>query len=132
MAELHYEHLTRGQCLQVLQAAHVTRAGFQDARGPYVTPMAFCLSQGEEGPLVYLWLQEGGRKAGCLRFSEQICLEFEEPGCGYVDVVLAEGQARPEAWERGAGLVVSLRPESLTGRRFFLPQEADTPAPPVV
>lgn len=132
MAEMRYEHLTRGQCLQVLQSAHVTRAGFQDAQGPYVTPMAFCLMQGEAGPEVFLWLQEGGRKAGCLRRGGRVCLEFEEPGDGYVDVVLAQGEAQLQAWERGAGIVASLRPETLTGRRFFLPDEADNDAPPVL
>lgn len=123
MAELVYQPLTQMECIGVLRAVHVTRAAVADGERPYVVPMAFQLAFDGTAPLIYLCLPDHGRKADCLCRCDRICLEFEQPGCAWVDVVLAEGQAVPDAWEKGAGLALHLRAETLSGRRFYLPED---------
>ena len=123
MAQLVFQPLTQVECIDVLRAVHVTRAAFTDGERPYLVPMAFQLVFDGTVPLIYLCLPDHGRKVDCLNRCDRLCLEFEQPGCAWVDVVLAEGQAVPDAWEKGAGLALHIRAETLSGRRFYLPEE---------
>ena len=63
-----------------------------------------------------------GRKAEALCRCSRVCLEFEAPGCAWVDVVLLEGSAVPDAWDKDEGLALHVPAETLSGRRFFLPE----------
>lgn len=121
MPMLTYQELPPAACLEVLRAVHVTRAAFCDGERPYLVPMAFELDAEGLVPLVRLCMPDQGRKADCLMQCSQVCLEFEEPGCSWVDVVLLEGTAELDVWEKGQGLALHVRAESLSGRRFFLP-----------
>lgn len=123
MPQLVYQPLTPAECLDVLRAAHVTRAAFCDGEQPYVVPMAFRLDGEGTTPLICLCMPDSGRKVSCLYRLDRICLEFEAPSCAWVDVVLLEGQAFLDAWEKGKGLALHVRGETVSGRRFFLPEE---------
>ena len=123
MPQLIYQPLPPAVCLDVLRAARVVRAAFTDGERPYLVPMAFELAFEGLTPLVYLCMPETGRKVDCLCRCDRVCLEFEQPGCAWVDVVLAEGTALLDAWEKGAGLALHVRTESLSGRRFFHQEE---------
>ena len=106
-------------CLEVLRSVSVTRAAFTDGAAPYVVPMAFRLDAEGLTPVICLCMPANGRKADCLRALPRLCLEFESPSCAWVDVVLLEGRAQLTDWAQGEGLIVRVRAESLTGRRFF-------------
>jgi len=121
MPALVYQELNRPACLDVLRQTAVTRAAFTDGNAPYLVPMAFLLDAEGSEPLIRLCMPDHGRKVDCLTLRDRICLEFELPGSAWVDVVLLEGQACPDAWEKGEGIVLHVKAESLTGRRFFLP-----------
>ena len=123
MAEIVYQELTRAECLHVLRQTHVTRAAFTDGERPYLVPMAFQLDFEGTTPLIRLCMPDKGRKVGCLCQCDRVCLEFEEPSCAWVDVVLLEGQAFLDAWEKGSGLLLHVKGEEVSGRRFFLPEE---------
>lgn len=123
MSQLVYQSLTAVECLEVLRSAHVTRAAFCDGEKPYIVPMAFQLGCEGTTPLVYLCMPDAGRKVDCLSRCDRVCLEFEAPSCAWVDVVLLEGPAFLDAWERGAGIALHVKGEELSGRRFFLPEE---------
>lgn len=122
MPQLVYQPLTAVECLDVLRAAHVTRAAFTDGTRPYLIPMAFQLEAEGTTPSIYLCMPDTGRKVDCLCRCDRVCLEFEEPSCAWVDVVLLEGQAFLDAWEKGKGLALHVRGEEISGRRFFLPE----------
>lgn len=122
MSQLVYQPLTAVECLDVLRAAHVTRAAFCDGERPYVVPMAFRLECEGVTPLIYLCMPDTGRKVDSLCRCDRVCLEFEEPACAWVSVVLLEGQAFLDAWEKGKGLALHVRGEEVSGRRFFLPE----------
>lgn len=122
MPQLVCQILTPVECLDVLRAARVVRAAFTDAERPYLVPMAFQLEFEGTTPLIYLCMPDRGRKVNCLCRCDRVCLEFEQPGCAWVDVVLAEGPAILDAWEKGTGLALHVKGESLSGRRFFLPE----------
>ena len=122
MSQLVYQPLSSAECLDVLRAAHVTRAAFCNGERPYIVPMAFQLAAEGATPLVYLSMPDAGRKVEYLCQRDRVCLEFEAPACAWVDVVLLEGQAFLDAWERGKGLALHVRGEEVSGRRFFLPE----------
>lgn len=124
MSQLVFQPLTEVECLDVLRAAHVARAAFTDGEQPYIVPMAFQLEFEGATPLIYLCMPDRGRKVEMLCRCDRVCLEFEEPACAWVDVVLLEGQAFLDAWERGAGIALHVRGEEVSGRRFFLPEIA--------
>lgn len=124
MPRLTWQPLNAMQCMDVLRSVHVTRAAFCDGERPYVVPLAFQLACDGLTPLIYLCMPSCGRKVDCLCRCGGVCLEFEAPACAWVDVVLLEGEALPDAWETDAGLLVHIRGDSLTGRRFFLPEQA--------
>lgn len=121
MPSLVYQELSRAECLDVLRRTAVTRAAFTDGDMPYLVPMAFLLDAEGEVPLIRLCMPDHGRKVDCLCRCDRICLEFEQPGCAWVDVVLLEGQACPDAWEKGEGIALHVPAEEISGRRFFLP-----------
>ena len=121
MAQLVYQPLSPVECLDVLRAAHVTRAAFTDGEHPYIVPLAFQLAADGATPLIYLCMPDTGRKVEYLCRCDRVCLEFEEPSCAWVDVVLLEGTACLDAWEKGKGLALHVRGEEISGRRFFLP-----------
>lgn len=123
MPELIYQPLTAVECLDVLRAAHVTRAAFCNGERPYLVPMAFQLEFDGTTPLIYLCMPDTGRKVEYLCRCDRICLEFEEPSCAWVDVVLVEGQAILDAWEKDQGLALHVKGGEISGRRFFLPGE---------
>lgn len=122
MPSLTYQPLTQVQCLDVLRAAHVTRAAFTDGEKPYLVPMAFQLEFAGMTPLIHLCMPDAGRKVEYLCRCDRVCLEFEEPSCAWVDVVLLEGRAFLDAWEKGKGLALHVQGEEVSGRRFFLPE----------
>lgn len=122
MPSLIYQPLSAVECLDVLRSAHVTRAAFTDGERPYLVPMAFQLDFEGTMPLIRLCMPDKGRKVGCLCQCDQVCLEFEEPSCAWVDVVLLEGQAFLDAWEKGSGLLLHVKGREVSGRRFFLPE----------
>ena len=121
MSQLVYQPLSAVECLDVLRAVHVTRAAFTDGEKPYIVPMAFQLGCEGMTPLIYLCMPDMGRKVENLCRCDRVCLEFEQPACAWVDVVLLEGQAFLDAWEKNVGLALHVRGEEVSGRRFFLP-----------
>ncbi len=118
---LSYQELTPAECADILRRARVTRAAFTDGRSPYLVPMAFQLDACGLVPVIRLCMPDTGRKVDCLRRCDRMCLEFEEPGCAWVDVVLLEGAAALDAWAQGEGIALHVAAETLSGRRFFLP-----------
>ena len=125
MSRLVWQPLNAVQCLDVLRTAHVTRAAFTDGELPYIVPMAFQLAAEGTVPLAYLCMPDTGRKVDCLCRCDRVCLEFEAPACAWVDVVLLEGPACLDAWEKEVGLALHVRGESLSGRRFFTAAEGE-------
>lgn len=121
MPMLTYQELTPAACVDVLRQTAVTRVAFTDGVSPYLVPMAFRLDAEGLTPLIRLSMPDTGRKIDCLCRCDRVCLEFEQPGCAWVDVVLAEGAAALDAWEKGTGVALHVRAETLSGRRFFLP-----------
>ena len=122
MPTLRYQELPYLSCLAVLRGTAVTRAAFFDGDSPYVVPLAFQLDAQGETPLIRLCMPGVGRKAEALCRCSRVCLEFEAPGCAWVDVVLLEGSAVPDAWDKDEGLALHVPAEALSGRRFFLPE----------
>ena len=121
MPTLVYQELNAMECLDVIRSTAVTRAAFTDGVRPFLAPMCFQLEAAGTQPVIHLWTMAEGRKAACLGHCSAVCLEFERPGCAWVDVVLLEGTA--DAGPDGDGLLLRVPAEALSGRRFFLPEE---------
>lgn len=123
MPHLTWQELGAVQCMDVLRQSSVTRAAFFDGESPYVIPLAFRLDADGAAPLIRLCMPDHGRKVQALCVCDRVCLEFELPGCAWVDVALLEGTAALDAWEKDEGIALHVRADKLSGRRFFLPQE---------
>ena len=125
MPSLIWQPLSAVECLDVLRAAPVTRAAMTDGERPYLVPMAFQLACEGATPCIRLCMPDTGRKVDCLCRCDRVCLEFEEPSCAWVDVVLVEGQAILDAWDKGQGLALHVRGGEVSGRRFCWPGEEE-------
>lgn len=123
MPKLIWQPLNMMECLDVLRQTSVTRCALCDTARPYVVPLAFELDCEGTAPVIRLCIPDQGRKVEYLCRCDRVCLEFELPGCAWVDVVLLEGTAALDAWEKGEGIALHVRAEELSGRRFFLPDE---------
>ncbi len=119
MAEVHYQELNLMQVLDVLRSGGLARLGLSAGERPYVVPVAFQLEVRGARPVLHLASPDAGRKVDILRENALACLEVEQPGAAWFDVVLAEGRAALGAAENG-GVEIAIHPETLSGRRFFL------------
>ena len=110
-----YQTLSFVECLEILRQAKAVRAAFFDGHSPYVVPMGFEW-------FVNVMMPKEGRKAEALSVCTQVCLEFEAPDAAAIQVVLAEGKAVPLHEEDGA-MVYAIPVETMSGRRYFLPDD---------
>ena len=122
MPDLKYMELNLMQILDVLRAARLTRLAVSDQDQPYVVPMHYQLEVTRGQVIIHLTTPEGGRKAETLRRNALVCLEFELPGCAWVDIALVEGRAAAGLREAGKAVDIRVTASVMTGRRYFLPQ----------
>ena len=123
MPELKYMELNLMQILDVLRAARLTRLAVSDHDQPYVAPMHYQLEVTQGQMIIHLTVPEGGRKAETLRRNALVCLEFELPGCAWVDTVIMEGRAAVGLREAGRAVDILVPAAAMTGRRYFVPPE---------
>ena len=123
MPELKYMELNLMQMLDVLRGASLARLAVADRDQPYVVPLHYQLEVTRGQVIIHLTVPEGGRKADTLRRNALVCLEFELPGCAWVDTVVMEGRAAAGMREEGRAVDVCVLAASMTGRRFFVPPE---------
>ena len=122
MPGLGCQTLNAAECLEVLRRTSVTRVAF-GGDAPYIVPMAFGLDGEGLTPVIRLMLTLGGRKEKSLEQLDRVCLEFELPGCAWVDVVLLEGRALPAGDECQGSRPYFVRADRVSGRRFFWLEE---------
>ena len=123
MPELKYMELNLMQILDVLRAARLTRLAVSDRDQPYVVPMHYQLEVTRGQVIIHLTTPEGGRKADTLHHNALVCLEFELPGCAWVDTAVVEGRAAVGQREAGRAGDILVPAAAMTGRRYFLPPE---------
>ena len=122
LAEMHFMHLNLMQIFDVLRAAPFARLAVNDDQ-PFVTPVYFQLEVAGSEVIFHLSASAQGRKARALQHHPTACLEFELPGCAWLDTVLASGPVTLAPAPAGEGLLLRLHALELTGRRYFLPSD---------
>lgn len=125
MPSLFFKPLSLPECLHVLRQTHVTRAAFTNGDRPYLIPMTFLMDAEGDTPVICLCMPPTGRKAAYVAACPRVCLEFEDPGCAWVDVVLVEGEARAAGLDENAGVYLRIAAQDISGRRFFLPADGE-------
>ncbi len=120
MAELCFQELNLMQILDVLRPGGVAHLALSGDGQPYVVPVAFQLEVQGMRPILHLASPAQGRKVSILRGNDRVCLEIQQPGCAWIDTVLAEGRATVGV-AQGGGVEIRVQPNRLTGRRFFRP-----------
>ena len=123
MPDLSYMELNLMQILDVLRAASLTRLAVSERDQPYVVPLHYQLEVTRGQVIIHLTMPEGGRKAETLRRNALVCLEFELPGCAWVDTVIMEGRAAVGLREAGRAADIRVAAAAMTGRRYFVPPE---------
>ena len=124
MPDLSYMELNLMQMLDVLRAASLTRLAVSERDQPYVVPLHYQLEVTRGQVIIHLTMPEGGRKAETLRRNALVCLEFELPGCAWVDTVILEGRAAVGLRESGRAADIRVAAAAMTGRRYFVPPES--------
>lgn len=123
LQSLHFMHLNLMQIFDVLRAAPFARLAVNDDAQPFVTPVSFQLEVAGSEVFFHLSTSAHGRKARALQRHPTACLEFELPGCAWLDTVLASGPVTLTPTPAGEGLFLRLQALELTGRRYFLAQD---------
>lgn len=123
MPDLSYMELNLMQILDVLRAARLARLAVSERDQPYVVPLHYQLEVTRGQVIIHLTVPEGGRKADTLRRNALVCLEFELPGCAWVDTVVLEGRAAVGLREAGRAADIRVAAAAITGRRYFVPPE---------
>ena len=123
MPDLSYMELNLMQILDVLRAARLARLAVSERDQPYVVPLHYQLEVTRGQVIIHLTVPEGGRKADTLRRNALVCLEFELPGCAWVDTAVVEGRAAVGLREAGRAVDILVPAAAMTGRRYFLPPE---------
>ena len=123
MPMLRYQELNLLQMLDVLRSASLAHLALSDGAQPYVVPMHYQLEVTRGQVIIHLTTPEGGRKADTLHHNALVCLEFELPGCAWVDTAVVEGRAAVGLREAGRAVDILVPAAAMTGRRYFLPPE---------
>ncbi len=123
MPDLNWQSLNLMQQFDVLRGAPFTHLAFLSEGKPVLVPMHFQLEVDRSQVILHLTCLTTGRTYAALRDGGPVCLEFDLPGCAWLDTVLVSGQAsiglRDEP-RRAAELRV--KAARITGRRYFTPQ----------
>lgn len=123
MPDLNWQSLNLMQQFDVLRGAPFAHLAFLSEGKPALVPMHYQLEVDRSQVILHLICLTTGRTYAALRDGGPVCLEFDLPGCAWLDTVLVSGHAsvglRDEP-RRAAEL--RIKAARITGRRYFTPQ----------
>lgn len=118
---MQYSELTRHQMLTVLRTTGVAYLAMASDGQPYAVPMQYTLEADGETPIIRMTTSAYSLKAALLRANPQVCVAFSLMACAWVDSVLLLGTAALAPEDESLQLVIEIRAEALSGRRYYLP-----------
>lgn len=125
MPMCHWQELNLLQIYDVLRSADVCRLAVDDDGQPWCVPMRFQFEIERGVTFIHLTMPDHGRKLDAMTGNDQVCLEFEAPGCAWMDVVILTGRAAVGLYVPGELMHLRIRVAEMSGRRFFAPWPED-------
>lgn len=124
MPQYRFQTLNQLQIFDVLRAAAHCRLAVERDGQPWCVPIACQMEVCGTEVFIHVAMT-AGRKLEALAENDRVCLEFERPGCAWLDTVILTGRAAEGVCIPGQALHLRIRARELSGRRYFLPAEED-------
>lgn len=120
MALYAWQELNLLQIFDVLRQAPLCRLAVVDADGqPWCVPVRFQLEVRGDQTIIHLTTPDGGRKLEAVEHNDRVCLEFELPGCAWLDTVILTGRASVGMYLPEQAVEWRVTAAALTGRRYY-------------
>ena len=124
MALYAWQTLNLLQIFDVLRQASLCRLAVAGADGqPWCVPVRFQLEVRGSQTIIHLTTPEQGRKLTAAEENDHVCLEFELPGCAWLDTVILTGRVSVGIRIPGQAVEWRITAQELTGRRYFTVDE---------
>ena len=122
MPKWRWQELNILQMYDILRGAEVCRLAVEEDGQPWCVPMHFQFEISRGITYIHLTMPDHGRKLDAMAMNDRVCLEFELPGCAWLDVLVVEGRATVGICVPGGLTHLRIRVQEMSGRRFFTPE----------
>ena len=127
MPKRHWQELNLLQMYDILRGADWCRLAVEEDGQPWCVPMHFQFEITRGVTYIHLTMPDHGRKLDAMAMNDRVCLEFEMPGCAWLDVMIVTGRATVGVYVPGELMHLRVRVQEMSARRFFAPGEEFCP-----
>ena len=125
MPKRHWQELNLLQMYDILRGADYCRLAVEEDGQPWCVPMDFQFEITRGETFIHLTMPDHGRKLDAMARNDRVCLEFEMPGCAWLDVLVITGRATVGVYVPGRLTHLRIRALEMSARRFFLEEDFD-------
>ena len=122
MPKRHWQALNLLQMYDILRGADWCRLAVEEDGQPWCVPMHYQFEIARGVTYIHLTMPDHGRKLDAMARNDRVCLEFELPGCAWLDVLVITGRATVGVYVPGELMHLRVRVLEMSGRRFFMPE----------
>ena len=119
MPKWHWQELNLLQMYDILRGVEWCRLAVEEDGRPWCVPMHFQFEIASGVTYIHLTMPDHGRKLDAMALNDRVCLEFELPGCAWLDVLVATGRATVGLYMPGELIHLRVRVLEMSARRFF-------------
>ena len=119
MPKRHWQELNLLQMYDILRGADRCRLAVEEDGQPWCVPMDFQFEITRGVTFIHLTMPDHGRKLDAMAMNDRVCLEFEMPGCAWLDVLIVTGRATVGVYIPGELMHLRVRVKEMSARRFF-------------
>ena len=120
MPKRHWQELNLLQMYDILRGTDRCRLAVEEDGQPWCVPMNFQFEIARGVTFIHLTMADHGRKLDAMARNDRVCLEFEMPGCAWLDVLIVTGRATVGVYVPGEMMHLRVRAQEMSARRFFL------------
>ena len=124
MPKRRWQELNLLQMYDILRSVDRCRLAVEEDGQPWCVPMSFQFEIARGVTFIHLAMPDHGRKLDALTLNDRVCLEFELPGCAWLDVLIITGRATVGVYVPGELMHLRVRVQEMSARRFFLEDES--------
>ena len=119
MPKCHWRELNLLQMYDILRGAQWCRLAVEEEGQPWCVPMHFQFEIARGVTFIHLTMPDHGRKLDAMALNDRVCLEFELPGCAWLDVLILTGRATVGFYAPGEVMHLRVRVQEMSARRFY-------------
>ena len=114
-----WQELNLLQMYDILRETDMCRLAVEEDGQPWCVPMHFQFEIAKGVTYIHLTMPDHGRKLDAMAMNDRVCLEFERPGCAWLDVLIITGRATVGFYVPGELMHLRVRVQEMSARRFF-------------